>query len=102
MRHWLWWKSRLDWPALEVRYESLIADPAAEMRRATDFLGLEWNPAMLDERHRSERRAVRTPTYDDITKPLYTRALGRWRNYERHLRPGLEILEPFVSALGFK
>lgn len=56
---------------------------------------------MLDEHRRSERRAVRTPTYDDVTKPLYTRAMGRWRNYEAYLEPGLHILQPFLDAFGY-
>jgi hypothetical protein len=53
---------------------------------------------MLDERRRSERKAVRTPTYDDVTKPLYTRSLGRWKRYHRQLEPGLAILRPFGVA----
>ena len=32
---------------LEVRYEVLVADPEAELRRLVDFLGEEWDPAML-------------------------------------------------------
>ncbi len=101
MRHWLWWRSRLDRPVCELRYEQFIADPHGEAQRVAGFLGIDFDPAMLDERRRAERRAVRTPTYDDITKPLYTRAIGRWENYEKHLRPGLSILQSFVDALGY-
>lgn len=101
MRHWLWWKPRLDWPCHETRYEGLIVDPIAELQAATGFLELTWEPSILDERRRSERKAVGTPTYDDITKPLYTRAVGRWRNYARHLEPGLALLEPMIRALGY-
>jgi tetratricopeptide (TPR) repeat protein len=101
MRHWLWWRERLDWPWCELKYEQMIADPAQETRRVTEFLGLAWDEAMLDERRRSERKAVRTPTYDDVTKPLYTRSLGRWKRYHRQLEPGLAILRPFVEAFGY-
>ena len=78
-----------------------MADPESEIRRAAEVLGLDWDQSMLDERRRSERKAVRTPTYDDVTKPLYTRAVGRWRNYERYLAPGLPVLQPFLEALGY-
>ena len=101
MRHWLWWRARLEQPWCELRYEQVIADPTSETRRAADFLGLAWSPSMLDEQHRSERKAVRTPTYDDVTKPLYTRAVGRWKNYERHLEPGRPLLQPFLEAFGY-
>jgi hypothetical protein len=102
MRHWLWWRERLEWPAMETAYERLIADPTGESRRVAEFLGLSWSPSMLDERHRSERKAVRTPTYIDVTKPLYRRSIGRWRNYRQYLEPGLKILEPFVKAFGYE
>jgi hypothetical protein len=101
MRHWLWWRTRLEWPACETAYEQMIADPVGESRRIAEFLGLTWDAAMIDERQRSERKAVRTPTYIDVTKPLYTRSIGRWRNYQHYLEPGLEILRPFVKAFGY-
>ncbi|MGV9776172.1 sulfotransferase family protein [Streptosporangium sp. NPDC003464] len=33
---------------LTVRYEDLTGDPAAETRRVCDFLGVPWEPRMLD------------------------------------------------------
>jgi hypothetical protein len=101
MRHWLWWRYRLDWPWCEVHYERMIAEPTGETKRVTEFLGLTWDEAMLDERRRFERKAVRTPTYDDVTKPLYTRAMGRWETYQQYLAPGLPILQPYVEAFGY-
>jgi tetratricopeptide (TPR) repeat protein len=102
MRHWLWWRSRLEWPWCEIRYEQVITDPLGETKRVADFLGLAWDSAMLDERRRSERKAVRTPTYDDVTKPLYTRAIGRWQNYQKHLEPGLKTLQPYLAEFHYE
>jgi hypothetical protein len=45
---------------------------------------------------------VRSPTYADVTKPVYRGALGRWRNYEKHLEPYLDTLQPFLAALGYE
>ncbi len=45
-------------------------------------------------------KRVRSPTYADVTQPVYKRALGRWRNYQKYLEPCLDRLEPFVKALG--
>lgn len=102
MRHWLWWRTRLNWPAHEIAYEQLIAEPRLETERLAEFLGLTWQPSMLDERQRSDRKAVRTPTYVDVTKPLYTRAIGRWKNYRKYLEPGLGILEPYATLFGYE
>jgi LPS sulfotransferase NodH len=35
-------------PGLTVRYEDLTADPAHEARRLCDFLGVDWEPAMVE------------------------------------------------------
>jgi tetratricopeptide (TPR) repeat protein len=101
MRHWLWWRDRLDWPYHELRYEQIISNPVAETQQIAQFLGVPWSEHMVDERRRSEKKAVRTPTYDDVTKPLYTRAMGRWQNYAAYLRSGSRWLEPFIEAFGY-
>lgn len=41
---------------LDVRYEHLTRDPARETKRICEFLGLEWEPAMLDYRQGSHGR----------------------------------------------
>ena len=72
---------RLDWPAHEISYERLIAEPPAKRNELPNFSAYV-EPAMLDERQRSERKAVRTPTYVDVTKPLYTARLAAGRTTE--------------------
>jgi hypothetical protein len=42
--------ARVTHGGLEVRYEDLTVDPARETQRICEFLGLEWEPAMLDYR----------------------------------------------------
>jgi Sulfotransferase family len=41
---------------LELRYEDLIADPAAVLRTACDFIELDFDPAMLDYHERASDR----------------------------------------------
>jgi hypothetical protein len=40
--------ARTTYDGLTVRYEQLTSDPEATTRRITDFLGVRWQPAMLD------------------------------------------------------
>jgi tetratricopeptide (TPR) repeat protein len=84
------WLSVLPSRMLQVQYEDLVADLEGQSRRIVDFLGLPWNPACLDF-HRKER-TVQTPSTWQVRQPIYTRSVGRWRNYERHLGPLLEAL----------
>jgi hypothetical protein len=39
---------------IEVRYEDLLADPERELRRCCDFLGVEFDPALLTLRFSTE------------------------------------------------
>ena len=57
---------------------------------------------MLDYRERFlATKQVTSPTYEAVAEPIYTRAIGRWKNYERLLEPAMKILEPFLREFGY-
>jgi hypothetical protein len=86
---------------LEVRYEDTVADLPREARRALDFLGLPWDPQVLNYRERLKEKAVNSPTYEAVSQPLYTRSIGRWRHYAKYLEPLLPRLQPLVETFGY-
>ena len=49
----------------------------------------------------SSTRTISTPSYHQVVQPLYTRSIGRWRNYLPELEPILPVLAPYVSAFGY-
>jgi hypothetical protein len=85
-----------------VRYESLIASPADELGRVCDFLGLTFDPAMIDDDARqATRERVRTNSYQQVAEPIYQRASGRWQRYRPYLEPVIEQLQPHAKRLGY-
>lgn len=78
------WKSVLDVPILDVHYERLVSDPGTEIPRLIDFLGLEWDERCLESH--SSRRTVRTLSYDQVNKPIYTSSVNRSEHYREHMR----------------
>lgn len=88
-------------PWLEVRYEDTVAELEKEARRALEFLELPWEPQVLKYRERLKEKAVSSPTYEAVSKPIYTSAIGRWKNYQKYLEPCLEILQPSIEAFGY-
>lgn len=78
------WKQSLDIPILDVHYERLVTDPENEFPRIIGFLGLEWDE-QCREFHRT-RRTVRTLSYDQVNRPLYTTSVNRHRNYASQLK----------------
>jgi len=79
------WKSVLDQPMLEVRYEEVIADPEGQSRRMVEFLGLPWDERCL--RFHENNRPVATSSVQQVRMPLYSSSVDRWRHYEKHLGP---------------
>ncbi|HVU28482.1 MAG TPA: sulfotransferase [Verrucomicrobiae bacterium] len=87
---------------LEVRYEDMVDDLESVARKSLDFLGVAWNARVLGFDEHARQKVVRSPTYADVTQPVYKRARGRWRNYQKYLEPYLEKLELFVKAFGYE
>jgi tetratricopeptide (TPR) repeat protein len=89
-------------PCLEVRYEDMVNDLESVAHKTLDFLGVPWDARVLGFDEHARQKVVRSPTYADVTKPIYKGAVGRWRNYQKYLEPQLEKLEPFVKAFGYE
>lgn len=94
--------SRMPNPCLAVRYEDMVEDLESVARKTLNFLGVSWDARVLGFDEHARNKVVRSPTYADVTQPVYKRARGRWLNYQKYLEPHLEKLEPFVKAFGYE
>ncbi|MFD0893313.1 sulfotransferase [Luteolibacter ambystomatis] len=98
MNHWADIRERL--PAgqwLEVRYEELVMNPDGVMQDVLGFLGL----AALSEETKTDR-LIRTPSYPEAANAVHSRAVARWKDYERWLKPLRPIIEPVMRRLGYE
>jgi tetratricopeptide (TPR) repeat protein len=99
------WLAVREWPDfswIETRYEDIVADLPKEGCRVTEFLGLPWHPDQERYYEKSGAKQLYSPTYQDVTRPVYQRSVARWRAYEKHLAPILPALEPFCRAFGYE
>ncbi len=102
MSLWGQYRDLLSLNVAEVRYENLIAEPNAALSDAMSLLELAWEEGQSDHvAHAEARGSIRTPSYGQVTQPLYDRAADRWRRYETHLDGILPRLEPFVREFGY-
>ena len=79
------WRNVLDQQWLEVRYEDLVANLEGVSRTLVEYCGLQWDDRCL--RFYESDRLISTASYHQVRQPLYTRSVGRWHHYERHLEP---------------
>jgi Tfp pilus assembly protein PilF len=93
---------RMQNPVIEVRYEEMVNGLEPVARRVLDFLGVPWDPRVLNFDEHARTKTVRSPTYVEVTKPIFKGAVGRWRNYQKYFEPHLETLAPFIKAFGYE
>ena len=86
-----------------VRYERLVREPEAELRPLVDRLGLPWDERIVAHTETAKARGtIITPSYDQVTEPLTSRSVGRWKKYEKQLEPVLPVLLPWARWLGYE
>ena len=98
------WLAVREWDGfawLETCYEDLVADMEKEGRRCSEFLGLQWHKDQVRFYERSGQKQLYSPTYQDVTRPVYTRSVARWHAYEKYLAPIAPALEPYCRAFGY-
>lgn len=79
------WDERFPGAVHRLIYEDLVADSEGEVRHLLAYLGLSFDPACL--RFHETARAVRTPSAEQVRRPLNTDGLDQWRRYINWLSP---------------
>ena len=87
MAHWI---AIMPNSILEVEYEDLVQSPVDGAKKIIDFIGLEWDDK-CSQSHKT-KRSVSTLSSDQVRKPMYTSSIGRWKNYEQHIKPLIDAL----------
>ena len=77
------WRCVMTERILEVNYEDTVADLEGAARYLLTACGLEYEPGCL-EFHQTRRR-VKTASLGQVRQPIYSRSVGRWKNYESEL-----------------
>jgi hypothetical protein len=95
---WYQQKELLQPKSMELRYETFTDDFEAQVRGVLEFLALPWNDAVLRPQETARNKGfISTPSYSQVIEPVHSKAVGRWRSYERHLSPVLPIIEPYLE-----
>ena len=91
------WKNYYEIPKriiFEIKYENLINDFEKNTKELLLFLNLKWNKKILTfYKTANNRDRIRTPSYQQVNKPIYKTSKFKWKNYKKHLeeiRPQIE------------
>lgn len=99
------WRGAVDFMDVHhhrIRYEDVVEDLESEARAVLEFLGLEFDPVVLDHvKHAKQRGRINTPSYHQVSQPIYRTARFRWERYREQLAPYLPQLEPWIRYHGY-
>lgn len=92
-----YWSEHLGDRYIRVSYESLVTEPEQTISTLLDRLGLPVDSACLSP----ERVPIssRTASKTQVTAPIHSQAIGRWRPYELYLQPMLDQLSNNSSTV---
>ena len=79
------WRQRFPGRIHDVTYAALATDPVAELKRVTAYLGIDFQPAMLDTE--SVSRSVNTASAVQVRQKLGLPLRPKWQAYRDYLTP---------------
>jgi tetratricopeptide (TPR) repeat protein len=86
---------------VRVRYEDLVDDLETEAARVIEFLGVDWDPVVLDPSSHAKTRKISTPSYRQVSQPIYRDARYRWERYREELGSCLSQLAPYAEYFDY-
>ena len=75
---WIHYRDTLDLNYFQYRYEDLVGDFERVTRELLQFIDEEWDDQVSEFYRSAQTRRISTPSYQDVTRPLYSRSLQRW------------------------
>ena len=85
-----------------IKYEDIILNFDNEIKKMLIFLGVEWNKELRNfYKTASKRGMISTPSYNQVSQPLYTKSIGRWKNYQDQFQDISPILDKWIQKFSY-
>ncbi|WP_193185060.1 tetratricopeptide repeat-containing sulfotransferase family protein [Nisaea sediminum] len=99
---WERYMETLDPSVVTVKYEDMTRDLRSSTEPVLNFLGLDWDERLLAfHEHARSRGYIATPSYAQVTQPLYGHAVARWQRYGPKLMAAAEELHAEIERFGY-
>lgn len=98
---WLAYEKALPVQVHYIKYEDVVTDFETTIRALTTYLERPYRPEM--SRYYEVRGAsIKTPSYHQVSRPIYADSRYRWRRYVPYLGPSTRRLEPYLQRFGYE
>jgi hypothetical protein len=101
MEYWFSIRDSLSLRWVELRYEDVVDDLEGEFKPVFEMMGLEWSDECVKFYQYSKNKLIKTPSFSQVTQPLYVSSMQRWKGYEVHFLEVESELGRFVGIYGY-
>ena len=85
-----------------IKYEDLVLNFKNSVSSLLKFLDLPWSDEVSEFYKTSQKRGIiSTPSYNQVSQPLYSKSIGRWKNYEDELSTAKLYLENWIKKYSY-
>ena len=85
-----------------VKYEDIVLNFDKSVKDILNFLEIQWSDKVFKFYETAKKRElISTPSYDQVNKPIYSQAIGRWKKYEKQISQILPQLKPWINKFNY-
>ena len=86
-----------------IKYEDVVTDFEKTTKKIFKFLNLDWSNKAKDfYKTAKDRIDISTPSYNQVTSPLYLKSVNRWKNYEENFKDVKNNLQKWIHEFDYK
>ena len=103
MQIWLNYKEISKHNIHQVKYENLTYYFEKTLKNLIEFMEMKWNKDFLNYNKTAiNRERIRTPSYTQVTQPIYRTSSFRWLNYKNELKTIRPTLNKWIKHFNYE
>ena len=85
-----------------IKYEETVQNFDHSITELLRFLELEWSDNVKEYYKTTKKRGIiDTPSYRQVSQPLYKKSIGRWKNYKDEFSEVKHILDKWTKKFNY-
>jgi len=86
-----------------IKYEDVVINFEKTTKEIFKYLDLDWSNETKNFYLTAKNRIdISTPSYNQVTSPLYLKSISRWKNYEKQFIDVKKYLDKWVNQFNYK
>ena len=103
MKLWTIYKEKFSINFHIIKYEDVVKNFEKTTKEVFEYLGLDWTEQTKEFYLTAKNRIdISTPSYNQVTSPIYLKSISRWKNYEKYFKDSNKCLDKWVNQFDYE